>query len=282
MRLDEAMKGKTVLITGATAGIGLKTAEALAAKGANLLIGGRDTAKTERVAESLRDTGVTATPFVADLSKQAEVRRLADEVLAKTGRIDVLVNNAGAILAQRQESADGIELTWAVNHLAPFLLTNLLFDTLKASAPARVVTVASAMHARGSMDFEDPQYRNGWGQAKSYSRSKLANVMFAYELAKRAEGTGVTSNTLRPGFVATGFGDNNKGLFGLAIRFAKLFAISPEAGAKTSVHLASSPDVEGATGKYFDGSRAIASSKESYDETAWRRLWDVSAEMVGL
>ncbi len=214
MRLDEAMKGKTVLITGATAGIGLKTAEALAAKGANLLIGGRDTAKTERVAESLRDTGVTATPFVADLSKQAEVRRLADEVLAKTGRIDVLVNNAGAIFAQRQESADGIELTWAVNHLAPFLLTNLLFDTLKASAPARVVTVASAMHARGSMDFEDPQYRNGWGQAKSYSRSKLANVMFAYELAKRAEGTGVTSNTLRPGFVATGFGDNNKGLFG--------------------------------------------------------------------
>ena len=284
MQPDAAMHGKTVLITGATAGIGLKTAEALAAKGANLLIGGRDAAKTDRVVAALRTNGAgdTVDGLVADLLIQADVRRLADEVKAKTDRIDVLVNNAGAVFAKRQESANGIELTWAVNHLAPFLLTNLLFDTLKASAPARVVTVASALHARGSMDFEDLQYRNGWGAMKSYGRSKLANVMFAYELARRAAGTGITSNALHPGLVASSFGDNNKSAFRAVFRVVKLFAISPEEGAKTSVHLASAPQVEGETGKYFGKSRSIPSSKASHDETAWRRLWDVSAEMVGL
>jgi NAD(P)-dependent dehydrogenase (short-subunit alcohol dehydrogenase family) len=276
------MQGKTVLITGATAGIGLKTAEALAAKGAALLVAGRDAAKTERVAAALRGTGADATPFVADLSVQAEVRRLAEEVQAHTDRIDVLINNAGAVFAKRRESADGIELTFAVNHLAPFLLTNLLFDTLKASAPARVVTVASALHAQGSMNFEDLNYRQGWGPMKSYSRSKLANVMFAYELARRTAGTGLTSNALHPGLVGSHLGDNNKGLFGIGFRLVKLFALSPEDGAKTSVHLASAPDVANDTGKYFGKSRVWASSEASHDETAWRRLWDVSAEMVGL
>jgi NAD(P)-dependent dehydrogenase (short-subunit alcohol dehydrogenase family) len=276
------MQGKTVLITGATAGIGLKTAEALAAKGATLLIAGRDTAKTERVAASLRGKGGDVTPFVADLSVQAEVRRLAEKVQAHTNRIDVLINNAGAVFAKRRESADGIELTFAVNHLAPFLLTNLLFDTLKASAPARVVTVASALHAQGTMDFEDLNYRCGWGPIKSYSRSKLANVMFAYELARRATGSGITSNALHPGLVASKFGNNNKLLFGIVFRIVKLFAQSPEDGAKTSIHLASDPAVEGESGKYFGKSRVWASSEASHDETAWRRLWEVSVEMVGL
>ncbi|MCH8112767.1 MAG: SDR family oxidoreductase [Proteobacteria bacterium] len=276
------MQGKTVLITGATAGIGLKTAEALAAKGATLLIAGRDPEKTERTAAALRGKGGAVTHFVADFSILAEVRRLAGEVRANTDRLHVLVNNAGAMFAQRQESADGFELTFAVNHLAPFLLTNLLLDTLKASAPARIVTVASSAHAQGSMDFDDLQFRQGWGPMKSYSRSKLANVMFAFELARRAAGTGITSNALDPGFVASSLGNNNKSALGVALRFAKLFANSPENGAKTSVHLASAPGVNGQTGQYFAKSQPAPSSKLSHDETAWRRLWDMSAEMAGL
>ena len=187
------MQGKTVLITGATAGIGLRTGEALAERGADLLLVGRDPAKTERVAASLGAKGGTVTPFVADLSRQDAVRRLADEVRAKTERLDVLINNVGAILQHRTETADGREMTFALNHLAPFLLTNLLLDLLKASAPARVVTVASAAHTWGAMDFTDFDHRKGYGGWKVYGRSKLANVLFTYELARRSAGTGVTS-----------------------------------------------------------------------------------------
>jgi len=277
------MQGKTALITGATAGIGLRTAEALAERGADLLLVGRDAAKTERVAASLRAKGGTVTPFVADLSRQDAVRRLADEVRTKTERLDVLINNVGAIFQHRAESADGREMTFALNHLAPFLLTNLLLDLLQASAPARVVTVASAAHTWGTMDFTDLDYRKGYGGWNVYSRSKLANVLFAYELARRAAGTGVTSNSLHPGFVASDFGHNNGGLFGVTLKLTqRLFAISEEDGAKTSVHLASAFGVNEETGKYFVKSRPVASSKASYDESAWRRLWDVSAEMVGL
>ena len=277
------MQGKTVLITGATAGIGLGTAEALAKRGADLLLVGRDAAKTERVAASLRDKGGIVTLFVADLSKQDAVRRLADEVRAKTARLDVLINNVGAIFQHRAESADGTEMTFALNHLAPFLLTNLLFDLLQVSAPARVVTVSSAAHTWGTMDFTDLDYRKGYGGWKAYGRSKLANILFTYELARRSAGTGVTSNALHPGFVASDFGHNNGGLFAVMLKLTqRLFAISVEDGAKTSDHLASASGVIEETGKYFVKSRPVASSKASYDETAWRRLWDVSAEMVGL
>ena len=277
------MQGKTVLITGATAGIGLGTAEALAKRGADLLLVGRDAAKTERVAASLRDKGGIVTLFVADLSKQDAVRRLADEVRAKTARLDVLINNVGAISQHRTESADGTEMTFALNHLAPFLLTNLLFDLLQVSAPARVVTVSSAAHTWGTMDFTDLDYRKGYGGWKAYGRSKLANILFTYELARRSAGTGVTSNALHPGFVASDFGHNNGGLFAVMLKLTqRLFAISVEDGAKTSDHLASASGVIEGTGKYFVKSRPVASSKASYDETAWRRLWDVSAEMVGL
>ncbi len=276
------MQGKTCLITGATAGIGLKTAEGLAAKGARLAIAARDPAKAARVAESLRQKGAAGVEVLhADLSRQSDVRALAAEVLERLPRIDVLINNSGAYVHRRDESADGIEMTWALNHLAPFLLTNLLLGRLRESG-ARIVTVASAAHSGAALDFGDLQLKTGYSGWKAYGRSKLANIMFTYELARRLSGSGVTANALHPGFVASSLGDNNSPLIRLGFGFAKLFAISEQKGAGTSIHLASSPEVADTTGRYFVQCQPRYSSRVSQVEESWTRLWDASAALVGL
>ncbi|MEQ8248915.1 MAG: SDR family oxidoreductase [Alphaproteobacteria bacterium] len=280
------MKNKTVLVTGATDGIGKETALRIAAQGARVLIVGRNAEKgAAAVADIVRQTGNATVEFLqADLSVQAHIRSLAAEVKARTERLDVLVNNAGAILFRREESADGIEMTFALNHLNYFLLTHELTDVLTASGTARVVNVASIAHRRAVLDFDDLELKRGFGAWKAYARSKLANVMFTYGLARRLEGTGVTVNCLHPGFVRSQFGRNN-GFFArtgvaLAMRFGN--AISIAQGAETSVYLASSPEVEGQTALYFDACRAVRSNEISYDRAAQDRLWDMSKEMVGL
>ena len=217
---------------------------------------------------------------MADLSSQRHVRRLADEARERCGRLDVLVNNAGGIFLKRQESVDGIEMTFALNHLAYFLLTNLLLPLIKQSAPARIVNVASDAHKGVSLDFDDLEGKKQFGGWRAYQRSKLANVLFTYELARRLEGSGVTANTLHPGFVRTTI-FRGPGLASVLLRgAARLIAISPDEGAKTSIHLASSPDVEGITGRYFVKEKPVPSSPQSRDTAAAQRLWQVSEEMT--
>ncbi len=279
------MDGKVVLITGATNGIGKVTALELARLGARVVIVGRDAAKTEATAGELRPASGNAQVdfLVADLSSQAQVRRLAEEFQHKYPRLDVLVNNAGMYFAQRQETVDGIERTFALNHLAYFLLTNLLLDTLKASAPARIVNVSSAAHNGVSLNFDDLQNREyGMAGYRAYGQSKLANLLFTYELARRLQGTRVTANALHPGAVGTGFGKNNRGLVKLAMGLISRFELTPEQGAQTEIYLASSPEVESASGQYFVRCKPARSSPASYDEPAQRRLWEISAQMTGL
>lgn len=279
------MKDKTVLITGATDGIGRQTARDIAKLGARVLIVGRNAQKcmatTEAIGKTTGNTNLMS--FVADLSSLGEVKRLADEIKQWTKRIDVLVNNAGALFTRRQTTAEGIEKTFALNHLGYFALTLQLLDTLKASAPARIVNVASAAHERAALDFNDLEGKRRYSGFQQYGRSKLCNIYFTYALAKRLEGTGVTVNCLHPGFVASQFGDNNGGLVRSAIGVAKLFgAIRVRDGAKTSVFLASSPEVEGVSGRYFDKCAPKRSSDISYDEAAAAKLWEISAKMTGI
>jgi NAD(P)-dependent dehydrogenase (short-subunit alcohol dehydrogenase family) len=279
------MAGKTVLVTGGTGGIGRATAAGLAAQGARVAITGRDAARTKAAAaEIAATTGNSAIdPFAADLSSQAEVRRLAQDILDTYPKLDVLVNNVGGIWATRRPTEDGLEHTFAVNHLAGFLLTNLLLDRLKASAPARIVTVASAVHSGGAIDFEDLQGEQGYTPGRAYGQSKLANVLFTYELARRLAGTGVTATVLHPGVVRTRFAaEDPTPLFKIGLPLIRPFLKTPEKGAATSIHLASSPMVEGATGQYFVDRKPANSSKASYDEAIAARLWQVSAELVGL
>ena len=277
------MTGKTVLVTGGSGGIGLATAAGVARLGARVGLVSRDAARSEAAAERLRAAGGQVDVFVADMSSQREVRRLAEEVLAAYPRLDVLVNNVGGYWATRHSTVDGLEHTFAVNHLAPFLLTNVLLDRLRASAPARVVTVSSGAQALGSIDFEDLQGERDYSGERAYNQSKLANVMFTYELARRLQGAGVTANTLHPGVVRTNFGrEDPKGWMRLMLPVIRPFLKSPDKGAVTSVYLASSPEVEGVTGQYFAKQKAGRSSTASYDTTAAARLWDVSATLVGL
>ena len=277
------MTGKTVLVTGATGGIGLATAAGLAGLGARVGIVGRDAARSEAAAKQLRAVGGQVDVFIADVSSQDEVRRLADEALATYPRLDVLVNNVGGYWATRHTTVDGLEHTFAVNHLAPFLLTNLLLDRLRASAPARVVTVSSGAQAMGTLDFGDLQGEQDYSGQRAYNQSKLANVMFTYELARRLAGSGVTANVLHPGVVRTDFGrEDSKGWMRLMLPVVRPFMKNPERGAATSIYLASSAEVEGVTGRYFANGKPTASSKASQDGAAVARLWDVSAELVGL
>ncbi|MDF3045259.1 MAG: short-chain dehydrogenase/reductase [Ornithinibacter sp.] len=277
------MTGKTVLVTGATGGIGLATAAGLAGLGARVGIVGRDAARSEAAAKQLRAVGGQVDVFIADVSSQDEVRRLADEALAAYPRLDVLVNNVGGYWATRHTTVDGLEHTFAVNHLAPFLLTNLLLDRLRASAPARVVTVSSGAQAMGTLDFGDLQGEQDYSGQRAYNQSKLANVMFTYELARRLAGSGVTANVLHPGVVRTDFGrEDSKGWMRLMLPVIRPFMKNPERGAATSIYLASSAEVEGVTGRYFANGKPTASSKASQDGAAVARLWDVSAELVGL
>jgi retinol dehydrogenase 14 len=279
------MAGKSVLVTGGTGGIGKATATGLAALGARVGITGRDQARTAAAAADIRAaTGNAAVDvFAADMSAQAQVRRLAAQVVDTYPRLDVLVNNVGGFWAHRHVTADGLEHTFALNHLAPFLLTNLLLDRLTASAPARIVTISSGAQASGRIDFDDLQGERDYSGQRAYSQSKLANVMFTYELARRLEGTGVTATVLHPGVVRTSFGAEDQAAhFTIMIRVARPFMKTPAQGAVTPVYLASSPQVEGITGRYFANRKPKTPSKAAYDTAAAARLWQASADLAGL
>ncbi len=282
--INTTMQGKICLITGGTSGIGKSAAQALAKMGATVVIVGRNAPKTAQVVEEIRTASgnKNVDSLLADLSSQQEVRHLAAEFKNKYLHLHVLLNNAGAAILKRQLSVDGIEMTFALNHLAPFLLTNLLLDTIKASAPARIINVSSDAHTSGKIEFDNLQGERDYG-FKTYGNSKLANILFTVELARRLEGTGVTVNALHPGLVATDFGKNTGGvisaLFGI---IAPLVALSPAKGAETSVYLASSPRVEGISGKYFYKSQVTPAAAQATDMAVAKKLWDVSAEMVHL
>ena len=285
MTAAPSMTGNTVLITGGTGGIGRAAAIGLASMGARVGITGRDRTRADEAASAIsRESGNLAVDaFVADLSSQAEVRRLAGEVLAAYPRLDVLLNNVGGFWAHRHLTADGLEHTFALNHLAPFLLTNLLLDRLIASAPARVVTVSSGAQSMGKIDFDDLMGERTYSGQRAYNQSKLANVMFTYELARRLAGTGVTATALHPGVTSTGFGSEDMARgWGPLIAVMRRFMKSPARGAETPIFLASSPEAEGVTGRYFADRRAKASHKDSYDTAVTSRLWEVSAGLVGL
>ncbi|MDQ1324178.1 MAG: retinol dehydrogenase 14 [Chloroflexota bacterium] len=278
------MAGRTVLVTGGTGGIGRATAVGLAAMGASVAIVGRDRERTEAAVREIRESGGGhPDAFVADMSVQAEVRRLAGEVLGALPRIHVLVNNVGGYWDTRHVTADGLERTFALNHLAPFLLTHLLLERLRASAPARIVTVSSGAHSMGRIDFDDLEGERSYSGMRAYSQSKLANILFTYELARRLGAGGVTANALHPGMVRTGFGAEDAGtLQRLFTPLMRPFMKSPAQGAATSIHLASSPEVESVTGCYFSGARRRRSSRRSYDEATANHLWQVSADLVGI
>src|SRR5687767_7770693 len=278
------MAGKTVLVTGGSGGIGKATALGLSTMGAGLAITGRDRERTEDAAREIRaaaDGHVDV--FIADLSSQSEVRRLAAEVLRSIPRLDVLINNVGGYWDTRHVTPDGLEHTFALNHLAPFLLTNLFLDRLTKSAPARVVTVSSNAQAMGQIDFDDLQGERSYSGSKAYNQSKLANVLFTYELARRLQGTSVTANALHPGVVRTSFGaEDPRRIQRVLIPFLMPFMKTPARGAATSIHLASAPDLEEVSGRFFANSHAKMSSKRSYDQAVAARLWQVSADLVGL
>jgi retinol dehydrogenase-14 len=279
------MDGKSVLITGGTGGIGKAAAIGLASEGARVGITGRDRTRADRAATEIRqESGNDAVDvFVADMSSQAEVRRLADEVLAAYPRLDVLLNNVGGFWSHRHVTADGLEHTFALNHLAPFLLTGLLLDRLIASAPSRIVTVSSAAQGMGKIDFDDLMGEREYSGQTAYNQSKLANVMFTYELARRLAGTGVTATALHPGMTNTSFSaEDPSRAFAPLVAVMRPFMRSPRKGAETSVYLASSSEAEGATGLYFANRKAKKSSDASYDIAAAARLWQVSADFVGL
>jgi NAD(P)-dependent dehydrogenase (short-subunit alcohol dehydrogenase family) len=280
------MTGKTVVITGANSGIGLETAVALARAGAKTVITARDRARGEAAVADIRArSGHDDVDLVVfDLGSIASTRQGAAEILARCDRIDVLVNNAGVVLSSRRETEDGLEATFAVNHLGPFVLTELLLDRLKQSAPARIVNVASTAHkgARKGLNFDDLQSSFGYAGMQVYSKSKLANIYFTTELARRLEGTGVTVNSLHPGTVATGYGrdGDSSGVLAFGLKVIKPFILNAEQGARTSIYLASSPDVAGVTGKYFVKSKPRLPSAAARDDEAARRLWERSEEIV--
>jgi retinol dehydrogenase-12 len=283
MQRQTDLTGKIALVTGATDGIGRVTAEALAKMGAQIIIVGRNPEKTHTAALQIQQgTGQAIETIVADLSSIEGVHSAAGEFLKRHARLHILVNNAGAVFMQRKTSADGLEMTFALNHVAYFLLTNLLLDTLKASAPARIVNVSSGAHIGAKLDFDDLQNQRAYQGYKAYGQSKLANIYFTYELARRLEGSGVTANCLHPGFVATNFGKSNGGIMRPIFALAQLLAKTPEQGARTSIYLSSSPEVEGVTGKYFDDCRVSRSSDVSYDREAAHRLWQVTEEIIGI
>ena len=277
------LTGKTCLVTGATSGIGEATAHSLAAAGARVGILCRNPAKGEETVATIHQaTGNESLKlFCADLSSQDQIRRVAKEILEAFDQIHVLVNNAGIVNLEYSETEDGIETVFAVNHLAYFLLTNLLLERIRASAPARIVNVSSNGHKFvGGIDFENPGFRNNYKSMRVYGHSKLANILFTNELARQLEGTGVTANSLHPGAVATNLATNN-GFWATALmRFVSLFFNSPERGARTSIHLATSPVVEGTTGKYFASEREAAMAQAAADTDAAKRLWEMSERMT--
>jgi len=276
------MGGKIVLITGGTSGIG-RAATALAAMGAEVVVTGRNRERGKAAVEEIRRNSGNerVSLMLADLSVQAEVRGLAEEFRGRHDRLDVLVNNAGLVQSRRVETPDGLELTLAVNHLAPFLLTNLLLDLLKKSAPSRIVTVSSEARRGASIDFDDLQSERRYRGFPVYGLTKKANILFTYKLAEHLEGTGVVANCLHPGAVSTNFSQNNRGPIALLFRLFKPFMRSPEQGADTLIYLASSPEAGELNGKYLMDRKEV-SPVEPNDETAQKRLWEVSEELTNL
>ncbi len=279
-----SLEGRTCLVTGANRGIGLATAQGLAALGARVIVVARDPAAGEAAIIGIRRaTGNDAVDLlIADLSSQAAIRTLASEVLARYRRLHILVNNAGVITRRRTRTVDGIETQFAVNHLAYFLLTNLLLGRLTASAPARIVVVTSDAHWSHRLDFDDLQLERGWRPVRAYARSKLANVLFAYELARRLAGTGVTVNCVHPGGIATKLLANALPFPALSTPLMYRFAARPEEGADTLIYLAAAPELDGVTGKYFVKRKAVPSSAPTYDFLGCLKLWDESARLTGL
>ncbi|XYD11125.1 SDR family oxidoreductase [Methylobacterium sp. NMS12] len=281
------MRGAVCLVTGATGGIGYETALGLARLGARVAIVGRDPGKLQACADRIRAAvpGAAVEPHRADLSAQAEIRRLAGTLRAAYPRLDVLVNNAGAIFDRRTLTVDGIERTWALDHLGYVLLTLELLDTLKDAAAAggkpRIVNVASAAHYRGHIDFDDVEGARRYRAMGAYAQAKLANVLFTYALARRLRDSGITVNAVHPGVVNTGFAKNTGGLLGAAWALMRPFLITPEKGAQTSLHVASDPGLDGVTGRYFSHGRPKVSSAESRDEAVQERLWALSLRQVG-
>ncbi len=284
--MNTTMQGKICLVTGATSGIGKTTALGLARMGATVVMVARDSARGEAAQSEIKaqSGNQNVDLLLADLSSQQSVRQLAEQFKQHYTSLHVLVNNAGMFILRRRTTDDGLEMMFAVNYLAPFLLTNLLLDVLKASAPSRVVNVSSNSHEAGYLNMDDLQSEKGYRMMRSYGQSKLALVLFTYELARRLEGSGVTVNALHPGFVSTNIGQTGLGAVGRAAAksVTSLFGISPEEGAKTSLYLASSPDVAGVSGKYFVKSVPRRSAPISYDEALARRLWDESVRLVHL
>jgi NAD(P)-dependent dehydrogenase (short-subunit alcohol dehydrogenase family) len=276
------MQGKTVVITGATSGIGEVAADRLAAKGARIVFIARDKARGEETLKHLRAIapGAEHAAYYADLSKISEMKRVSAEIAAAEPKIDVLINNAGALFNTRKVSADGLEMTFAVNHMAYFVVTNLLRPRMGEGA--RVVSTSSDAHKGAKLNFEDLQSERGYSGFGVYGRSKLCNILFTRELARRLKGTGVTANCLHPGFVATRFGDQSGGIVSFAVRAAKNFALTPEQGAETIIYLASSPDLADVTGGYFYKSKIAMPTKEAQNDADAKRLWDVSAKISGV
>jgi NAD(P)-dependent dehydrogenase (short-subunit alcohol dehydrogenase family) len=285
VKSSQTMAGKTVLVTGATQGIGLAAAKAIAALGARLVITARDEARGRAAAaevDAAASTGTTTELVMADFSSMQSIRAAAAAVSERCARLDVLLNNAGAVYSERRESADGLELTFATNHIGYFLFTNLLLELLRRSAPARIVNVASAAHrvAKG-VAWDDLERRRGYHGFRVYGETKLMNVLFTRELARRLEGSGVTANCLHPGVITSGFGKNARGLLGWATRhLGPLFLTGVEKGARTSVYLCTAPEVAGVSGRYFARCREARPTRHARDDEAARRLWELSARLV--
>lgn len=281
------MTDRTVLVTGSTNGIGQQAALELARLGATVIVSGRSSEKVRDTVAQLRSASghERIDGIVADLSVLSGVTTLADAVRQRYDRLDVLINNAGALFTARRLTADGVERTFALNHLAYFELTRQLLDLLTASAPARIINVASDLHAKGELHFEDPSLASSYTPLKAYAQSKLANVVFTYELARRLDGSGVTVNAMHPGMVRSGFGKGNGGLVGgltaLGLGIGqRLFGVDVVQGADTAVYLASAPEVEGWSGGYWYRRKPIPSSPASRDEASWKRLWEMSEGFV--
>ncbi|MGD0877437.1 MAG: SDR family oxidoreductase [Anaerolineales bacterium] len=280
--MENSIKGKTVLVSGGTNGLGLVTARELARMGAQVTILSRNLEKCAAIAEAIKvDTGNPVEFIAADLSSLAGIMQGAASFKQRHTHLQVLVNNAGAMFFRRKVTPDGFEMTFALNHLNYFLLTNLLLDVLKASAPARIVNVSSGAHMRGTIEFDNLQSERHFAAMQAYGQSKLANVLFTYELARRLEGSGVTANALHPGFVFTGFAHNNGALFNFGMKLIGPFIRQADQGAQTIIFLASSAEVEGISGKYFIDSKAVDSSPLSYDKELAEKLWQVSLELTG-
>ncbi|GJD37848.1 SDR family oxidoreductase [Methylobacterium bullatum] len=278
-----SIPGKICLVTGATSGIGYETALGLARAGARVGIVGRDAGRTDAAASRIRDAVPAAVidVFLADLSSQGEIRRLAAEVRALYPRLDVLLNNAGAIFDARHVTVDGLERTWALDHLAYMQLTLDLLDLVKASAPARIVNVASMAHKRGRIDLDDIDGARRYGALKAYSQAKLGNVLFTAALARRLAGTDVTANSLHPGVIASGFAGGTGGWFGVSWSLIRPFLSNPADGAATSLHLATSPEVNGVSGLYFSKRRPVPTSRHGRDQALQERVWALSLRQLG-